>query len=183
MSQIDHCICQGLQSVVQLTFPFKAKQQPLEFLLPGEHALNREKALGKNFFVEDALWSRLRRFLIARVLGNIGNHVMVEDGFPVLFAVIDTVEAHDAPIEVESDKTSNREHFWQFLAKKRGFVVIAGSTDERGDHIAVAIAKRHDFVTLEVLMAVVSEVVAAFLRRRTGTIAVNDFDIELAGLV
>jgi hypothetical protein len=44
MSQIDHCICQGLQGVVQLTSPFKAKQQPLEFVLPGEHVLNREKS-------------------------------------------------------------------------------------------------------------------------------------------
>jgi hypothetical protein len=108
---------------------------------------------------------------------------MVEDGFPVLFAVIDAVKTHDAPLEAESDRTSNAEHSWQFLAKKRGFVLVARGADEGGDHIAVAIAKRYDFVTLEVLMPVVSEVVAAFLRSRAGTVAVNDADIELVGLM
>lgn len=183
MSQIDHCICQGLQGVVQLTPPFKAKQQPLEFILPGEHALNREKSFGKDFWIEDALWARLRCFSATKVLGNIGNHAMVEDRFPVLFAVIDAVKTYDAPLKAESDRTSDAEHSRQFLAKKRGFVLVAGGADEGGDHIAVAIAKRHDFVPLEVFMAVVSEVVAAFLRSRAGTVAVNDADIKLAGLM
>lgn len=61
--------------------------------------------------------------------------------------------------------------------------MIAGRTDERSDHVAVTVAKRDDFIALEVLVAVISEVVAAFFRSRARSVTVNDADIELVGFM
>ena len=53
-------------------------------------------------------------------------------------------------------------------------------TDEGRDDIAVAIAEGHHLVALQMLVATVPEVVAAFLRRRRGAIAVNHCQVEQA---
>src|ERR1700693_106678 len=41
MPEIDHCIGEGLESVVQLTEAIEAKQQPPELVFPSEHSSNR----------------------------------------------------------------------------------------------------------------------------------------------
>ena len=58
---------------------------------------------------------------------------------------------------------------------------VVGSRMLREDsraHEAVAIAEGHDLVSLEMLVAAVSQVIAAFLRRRGGTVTVDDGEIQ-----
>jgi hypothetical protein len=62
----------------------------------------------------------------------------------------------------------------QRVAQQGRFVAVAGSGDERRDDVAVAITQSHYLVALEVLVATVPEVIAAFLCRRGRAIAVND---------
>src|SRR3978361_1679096 len=43
--EIDHCVGQGLECVVQLTETIKTKQQSPELVFPGKHAFDRSKSL------------------------------------------------------------------------------------------------------------------------------------------
>ena len=45
MSEIDHRVGEGLERVMHPADAFEAQQEPVEFVLPGEHALDRPEAL------------------------------------------------------------------------------------------------------------------------------------------
>jgi hypothetical protein len=45
MPQIDQCVGQGFERIMQRADALEAQQQAAEFIFPGEHALNGAKAL------------------------------------------------------------------------------------------------------------------------------------------
>lgn len=66
----------------------------------------------------------------------------------------------------------------QRFAQQRRFVEVARCGHKRPEHIAVPVAESHHLVTLEVLVAAVTQVVAAFLRGSGRAITVNDCQLE-----
>ena len=76
--QVDQRIGNPFEAKVPRLYALKAKQQPLELILPGERALNHEPQLVDGG-IEDALRSRLWPLSIARVLRDVGHHATVED--------------------------------------------------------------------------------------------------------
>ncbi|WP_176079004.1 hypothetical protein, partial [Paraburkholderia tuberum] len=57
-------------------------------------------------------------------------------------------------------------------------VAVAGSADEWSNDVAVAIAQGHHLVALQMLVPAILEIVATFLRRRRGAVAVDDRKVK-----
>jgi hypothetical protein len=152
MPQGDHRVGQALECVVQLTDTLEAPQQATELIFPGEHALNGAKA----FFEECG----------------------IEQGLAVGPAVVDAVQADGAAAQGEAGSASDRHYARQGLAQQRRFVAVARSGHERRDHIAVAVTEGDDLVALDLLVAIETKTVAAFLGGGGRAVAVNDLGVE-----
>jgi hypothetical protein len=50
--QIDHCVSERFESVVQIADVFETKQQAFKFILPRKHALDGFKTFFKNQGIE-----------------------------------------------------------------------------------------------------------------------------------
>ncbi len=95
MPKIDHCVGDCFQRVMQMTEPFKTKQQPLELVLPSEDPLDGEKALLKDLGIKYPFSPPLGCFAVSLVFRNIGDHAVVEYYLSISPAIVDTVQAHD----------------------------------------------------------------------------------------
>ena len=92
--------------------------------------------------------------------------------------VVDAVQTDDCALQVHADSARYLAEPGQRVAQQGQFVTVAGSGDERRDDVAAAIAQGHHLVALEMFVAAVTEVIAAFLCRRRRAIAVNDRQIR-----
>src|SRR5665647_1830557 len=163
--QVDHRVDQGLEGIVDIGDDLVANENAPEFVLPSEDALDGAKALFEDGITEHTFGSTLGGFSAARVLVDVRNHVAVEDRFAVGFAIVDPVEADGAPSKIDANGTGDARQLRQCLTQQRRLVAIARGCDEWRDHIAVAVAKRDDFV-------------APLLGDGCGAVAVNDRGVK-----
>lgn len=117
----------------------------------------------KKSITEHTFGSTLGGFSAARVLVDVGNHAAIEDRLAVGLAIVDAVKTDDAASKIDANGTGDARQLRQCLTQQRGLVAIARGCDEWRDHIAVAVAKRDNFVALDVLVPAEANVVAAFL--------------------
>ena len=177
--QVNHRICQNFEGVMQLTYALKPKQKAAELILPTEHPLNRIEPLFEYGSVEERLAASLGDFSPTRIGVNVGYHAAIENGFAVLPAIIDAIQADDGSLEVKANRMGNACHLRQRCAQQRRFIAIAGCCNKWCDHIAIAIAESDDLVAFDLLVPAETDVVAAFLRRCRRTIATDDSGVAL----
>ena len=91
--QIDHCISQGLECVVQLTEAIESKQQAPELVFPAKHTLDSMEPLFENGGVEKRFAASLGGFSTAGIRVDIWDHPAIENGFPVGSTIIDAIQA------------------------------------------------------------------------------------------
>jgi len=96
--QIDHCISQGLECVVQLTEAIESKQQAAELIFPAEHTLDGVEPLFENGGVEKRFAASLGGFSTAGIRVDIWDHPAIENGFTVSPAIIDAIQAHNGSL-------------------------------------------------------------------------------------
>ena len=163
---------------MQLTYALKPKQKAAELILPTEHPLNRIEPLFEYGSVEERLAASLGDFSPTRIGVNVGYHAAIENGFAVLPAIIDAIQADDGSLEVKDNRMGNACHLRQRCAQQRGFIAIAGCCNKWCDHIAIAVAESDDLIAFHFLMAAEPNVVATFLRRGCRPITMNDGRVE-----
>ena len=178
MAQVDHRVGQGLESIVDVGYGLVAHDHAPKFVLPSEHAFDGTKPLFVDIFAEQTLGAGLGGLSVAWVLIDVGNHVAVENRFAVGLAVVNTVQADGAPSKIEANGLGNTLQLWQCFTQQGGLVSIARGGYERRDHIAVAVAKRYDFIALEVFVATQANVVATLLGNGRRAVTVKDRGVE-----
>ena len=176
--QVDHRIGQNFEGVMQLTYALKPKQKAAELILPTEHPLNRIEPLLEYGSVEERLAASLGDFSATRIGVDVGDHAAIENGFAVLPAIIDAIQADDGSLEVKANRMGNACHLRQGFAQQRRFIAIAGCCNKWCDHITIAVAESDDLIAFHFLMAAEPNVVATFLRRGCRPITVNDGRVE-----
>ena len=178
VAQVDHRVGQGLERIVDVGNGLVAHNHAPKFVLPSEHALNGAKPLFVDVFAEQALGAGLGGFPAARVLIDVGNHVAVEDRFAVGLAVVNAVQADGAPSKIQANGLGNTRQLWQCFTQQGGLVSIARCSYERRDRVAVAVAKRHGFIALEVFVATEANVVASLLGDCRRAVTVKNRGVE-----
>ena len=138
---------------MQLTYALKPKQKAAELILPTEHPLNRIEPLFEYGSVEERLAASLGDFSPTRIGVNVGYHAAIENGFAVLPAIIDAIQADDGSLEVKANRMGNACHLRQRCAQQRRFIAIAGCCNKWCDHIAIAVAESDDLIAFHFLMA------------------------------
>ena len=101
--KVNHRVCQSFESVVHVADEFESKQQALELVFPGKHALDRAKALFKNIGIEKLLATPLGCFSAAWIFVDIGSHPAIENGFSIQRAIVDAIQTDDAATQVKTD--------------------------------------------------------------------------------
>ena len=96
--QIDHRISQRFECVVDFADKFESKQQALELVFPGKHALDGAKALIENRGIEKRFAASLGGFSTAGIRVDIWDHPTIENGFPVGSTIIDAIQAHNGSL-------------------------------------------------------------------------------------
>ena len=178
MAQVDHRIGQSFEGIVDIGDELVANQHTTKLVLPGEHAFDGGEAFFEDGRTEHALGSALGGLSVTRVLIDIWNHPPVEDRFAIGLAVVDTIQTDDAPSKIDANGLGDSSQLRQCLAQQRGLIAVARCRYERRDHVAVAIAERHDLVAFEMLVPAKAKVIAALLGDGCSSIAVNDQDVE-----
>jgi len=102
MPQVDHRVSEGLEGVVQFTDTVKAKQQTPELIFPGKQPLDGTESLFEDGGIEQRLTTSLGMLSAARVRIDVGDHAAIEDGLAIERAIVHTVQAHDAALQVQS---------------------------------------------------------------------------------
>src|ERR1035437_4258142 len=183
MAQVDHRVGQGLEGIVDVADELVANQHTTKLILPSKHAFDGAKALFEDGRAEHALGSALGGLPDTRVLVDVGNHATVEDCLSVHLAIVGTVQADDAPSEIDANGLGDARQFRQRLWQQRGLIAVARRRNKRCDHVAVAVAERHDLVASEVLVPVEANVVATLLGDGCRAVTVQGTCIEVAALV
>ena len=150
---------------MQLAESFKAKQQTAELVFPAEHPLDGMKSLFENSAAEKRLAASLRDVSATGVRVDIGDHGAIENGFSILPAIVDAIQADDGSFQIQADRLRHARDLRQRLSQQRRLIAIARSRNKRCDHIAIAIAEGDDFIAFDFLVAAEAEVVAALLGR------------------
>lgn len=83
VSEIDHCVGEGLECVVQLTEAIETKQQTPELVFPSEYTFNRLKPLFEYCGLKSRLAAPLGPLSAPRIRVDVGDHAAVEDGLAV----------------------------------------------------------------------------------------------------
>src|SRR5476649_2527760 len=104
MPQVDHRVGEGFEGVVQLTDALKAKQQTPELIFPGKQPLDGTEPFFEDGWIEQRLSTSLGMLSAAWVWIDVGNHFTIEDGFAIVRAVVHTIQAHDAAMQVQSER-------------------------------------------------------------------------------
>ena len=91
MPQVDHCVGQGLERVVQRADALESKQQSAKLVFPSEHPFDGAKPLLENAPVEQALAAALGLLAASTILGNVWNQATVEDSLAIGLAVVGPV--------------------------------------------------------------------------------------------
>jgi len=181
VSEVDHRVREQLQRIMQPADTLETQQQPLELILPRKQPLNGAEAFFEDFRIEEPFRSRLGLLPITLVEWNVGNHAGVEDRLTVPAAIVDAIQTHDRALQIKADLSSDSAQRTQALDEHRRLVAVSGSGEKRCDHVAIPIADRDDFVTLDVLVPATTKVVTALLRSRRRAVSVNDAQIEEIG--
>ena len=87
---------------MQITYALKPKQKAAELILPTEHPLNRIEPLFEYGSIEERLAASLGDFSPTRIGVNVGYHAAIENGFAVLPAIIDAIQADNGSLEVKA---------------------------------------------------------------------------------
>lgn len=183
MPEIDHCIGQCLERVMQLTEAFKTKQQSPELVFPSKHPFDRPKPFFKYRRVEQHLAASFGLLSTTYIRVDVGDHTAIKNGFAIGPAIIDAIQTDDTALQIHADGSGNAHHLGQGRAQQRRFIAVAWCCDERRDHVAVAIAEGDDLVAFQLLVPVEANVVAALLGGRRRAIAMDDRDIKTLVLV
>jgi hypothetical protein len=77
-----------------------------------------------------------------------------------LALMLDSVQANDRSLKIQTHRTGDAHHVWQRRAQQRRFIAVARSGDKRRDDIAVAITEGHDLVTFDLLVSVEADVLS-----------------------
>ena len=166
MPQIDHRVGQRLERVMQFTDAIEAIEQTPKLVFPGEDPLDRIEAFGKDLWVEEGLAAALGGLSRPGIRIDVGDHAAIENGFPILPAIIDTVQADNGAVQLQTDGSRGFHHPWQCLAQHRRFIPVPRYRDKRRDHIAVPVAEGDHLVALDLLVSAVADVVQAVSSRR-----------------
>jgi hypothetical protein len=168
---------------MQLAYALKPKQQVTELIFPAKHPLDGMEPLFEDGRIEERLTASLGGFSTARIGIDVGDHAAIENGFPVLLASIDAVQANDGSSEVEANRMGDAGYLRQGFAQQRRFIAITGRRNKWCDHIAIPVAESDDLIAFHLLMTAEPDVIAAFLRRSRRPITMNDGCVEKIGLM
>ena len=83
VAEIDHCIGEGLECVVQLTEAFEPEQQVAEFVLPAKHTLNGVEPFLEDRRVEKWLAATLGGSPVPGIRVDVRHHAAIENRLPV----------------------------------------------------------------------------------------------------
>src|SRR5450631_3126981 len=164
---------------MQVAEPLKAQQQAAELVLPAEHPLDGMEPLLENSGIEEWLAASFGSISATRIRIDVGNHRAVENGFAILAAIVDAIQADDGSCQIQADRLRHARDLRQRLSQQRRLIAIARSRNKRCDHIAIAIAEGDDFIAFDFLVAAEAEVVAALLRCRGCAIPMDDADVQM----
>jgi len=178
MPQVDHRVGQRFKGIVDLGDELVANKNAPKFILPSKYTFDGAKTFLEDIRAEYALGSALGGLPATWVLINVGNHAAVEDRLAIGLAIVDAVQADDAPLKIDANSLGNVRQFWQGLAQQGGLIAVARGRYERRDHVAVTITKGNDLVTLDMLVPVKSNVVAALLGHGRRSVTVHDRCID-----
>ena len=95
---------------MQITYALKPKQKAAELILPTEHPLNRIESLFEYGSVEERLAASLGDFSTTRIGVNVRYHAAIENGFAVLPAIIDAIQADNGSLEVKANRMGDAYH-------------------------------------------------------------------------
>ena len=175
-SQIDQGISQGLKCVKMGADALESNQHSAELVFPSEEAFNRSESLLKDVLVE--MLFAAAPFLIALTKVNIRAHFAVENQLPIGLRIVDAIEANNCPFKGLAHFNKGLLQLFESRFEQEAFIPISRSFDEGSDHVYIPIAKRHDLIAFDLFVAVEANIIAAFLRRMVGPVAVNDARIE-----
>src|SRR5262249_43226551 len=121
--------------------------------------------------LNNGLRPRLADFLPLELAFDIGHQAAVEDRLPILSAIVYAVQADNRSLKIKTNKTGRPHHLRQGGTQERRFVVVARSRNKRRDHIAIPVAEGDYLITLDLLVCIEADVVAALFRSRRGAVA------------
>ena len=101
--QVDHCIGQRFEGVVQPAEAIEPKQQAAKFIFPAKDPLDGIEPLFKNGRVEEWFAATFGASSTAGVRVDIGNHPAIENGFPVRPAIVDAIQTDDRSLKVKAN--------------------------------------------------------------------------------
>jgi hypothetical protein len=179
MPQIDHRIGQSFECVMQLAESFKAQQQAAELVFPAEHPLDGMESLFENGPIEKGLAAPLGDFSTTGVRVDVGDHAAIEDGFAIHPTIVDAIQADNGSFQSQADGLGDSRHLRQGLSQQSGLIPITRGRNQRCDYVAISITEGDDFIAFYLLVAAEPNVVAALLRRRGGTVAMDDADVQM----
>ena len=177
--QVDHRIGQGFECVMQLAESFKPQQQSAELVFPPEHPLDGMEPLFENGAVEKRLAASLGDFSATRVRVDVGDHPTIENGFAINPTIVDAIQADDGSFQIKANSLGDARDLRQGFLQQRRLIAITRGRNKGCDHIAISITESDDFIAFDLLVAAEPNVVAALLRRRGGTVAMDDADVQM----
>jgi hypothetical protein len=111
VAEIDHCIGEGLERVVQLTEAFEPEQQVAKFVLPAKHTLNGVEPFLEDRQVEKWLAATLGGSPVPGIRVDVRHHAAIENRLPVTDAIVNAIQAHGRAAQIEADETRDPRHF------------------------------------------------------------------------
>jgi hypothetical protein len=115
--KIDHRISQRFECVVDFADKFESKQQALELVFPGKHALDGAKALIENRGIEDLFATTLGGFSATWIFVDVGRHAAIENGFSIQRAIVDAIQTDDGAAQVKTDGLGDARQLRQRLSQ------------------------------------------------------------------
>ncbi len=143
-------------------FPFKADQQGLEFVNPGECALTDEASLVR-LLVEMSFPSTFYPFSIPLVLRDVGNDATIPQQLAGCAGIEAAISIKQGAFIVQSAPLQIFEHVLQFLFKLKAVVVLSSDDARRGDDRTVFVHYREDITSFGFLAALIADAFAPFL--------------------
>ena len=142
-------------------FPFKADQQRLEFVDPGERSLTHE-AMFIHLAVKMPFAATLNRPSITFIFSNIGNQPMIPEQFPCSTGVKAAICIEESTFIVQFVSFHVRNKILEFLFQLITIIMIASNDSRRANDIPVAVRYWQDIAGFGLLSSLICYVFAPF---------------------
>lgn len=137
----------------------KADEQRAELVNPGETAFIDEP-LPIKLSVEQPFTPTLGCFAVAFVLGDVGNHAMIEAHFTPIPGIEGTVGVEQRPGNAQVQTFESLEGGLKMPLQTKGIMVIARHQTRRGDHKTIGIGDEQEVTGLGAFSRLVSHTFA-----------------------